>query len=148
MRGYVMVYIIIFISLFTFLYVRINRFMSIIQRSIATDEFSQRHASFEGYVVLIEERNLIRDLSFYRNIFSVLEKKEKLLIVKINFEDESTYEALSKLLTYFNVYGVTSIYYHNPMKRKLIYDLSQREGLNKKDVYAELNRVLNGEVTI
>jgi len=135
-------YCMVFIGLYAFLAIRLIQIINVTKNYVTIQEFFTSHTNFEGIAVLIEGRILIGDAVFYRKVFSLLKRRNKLLVIRIDFEDESTHEDIARLISYFGAKGVTSIYYHNQNDKKLIFDLSAHPGKHQRDIYLNIKQQL------
>ncbi|OUM89054.1 MAG: hypothetical protein BAA01_13450 [Bacillus thermozeamaize] len=132
----------VFAGLYIWLFIKLIRILDITKTGITAKDFLSHHTGFEGIVVLIEDKILQGDAQFYKKLFSLLKRRGKLLVVKIDFDDDSMHEEIAKLLTYFEAKGLTSIYHHNKSGKKLIFDLSAHSGYGQRDIYLEVRKRL------
>lgn len=117
---------------------RLNYFFEIIKGSIKSQGYFQKYKKFVGYVVLIEEQVLLKDLLFYQKIFRILKKEGDFLVIKIDFENQIEKDSNALLINYFKANSVTSIYYHDQTENSLVYDFFNTSEMSFKEIYKDL----------
>lgn len=129
------------VLIYFFVFRKIENDLDIMSNSITPARFFDQHLHFKGFIVFIEEPILLGDFTFYRKIFSILGEESKYLIVKINFEKEEE-EINAKLMNYFGIDSITSVYYHNESKNEKIYDFFSTGNQTFKSIYRDFQTTL------